>query len=293
MPQGMTSLWIPRPSRGMLQAPGQLNIEPPRLNGYIYNGSTYTLTLTNQNQWYNFTFDTQVPANFQSNVTLFTPTNGMTVASGGAGWTFIHYTIPADTMSSADTYESAVFVNGVQIDSGGDSVSGLTGYTFGANTSGVATAGMRTMAYANLAVGDTIEVKARCTTSAGKSLRVVLNQSAFNPMSYTYALYPWSVLLANQNCVANVASPGTIVVPQTDLYYVSRNMPATFCYTRTTKGLQRRLYYRNPDVIELESGTIVDVVTFKQNPDSGSTTPPWSVNAAYNLEVKSARSSGL
>ena len=155
MPQGMGSLWIPRPSRGMIQSPTTLNIESGRGNGYAYNGSNYTLTMTNQSTFYTFTLDTQVPSNNEEQVTPTTgalPSNAYTITT--AGWWLIHYTMPCTGMDSTQTYQSKVFVNGVAIDSGVDTITGVTSYTFGGNGTGVATAGLNSTGYYRFAAND-------------------------------------------------------------------------------------------------------------------------------------------
>jgi hypothetical protein len=295
-------LWPALPMRGKLQYPGALNVEAGRVNSYIYTqNSTLTITMTTQGTWYLVTFSQAVPSNFQSNVTNFTPAGGCTVLQ--AGWGCPYYCCPVTGLDSAQTYQTGIFVNGNLINSGLDTISNVSSYTFGGGFSGPPSAGINSIPYYNFSANDTVELKMRCTTANSKTASIAAQAADLNTMSFQFDAYPWNARLADQNCGVETVPPGRIYVPQTDDYVVSWNSGASnstgngYDFARVTEDYAskegRRLYGRSGNIIRILGGSWVDLVCFKQNPNSGDTTPPWTPNSSHNLEVKTARSLGL
>lgn len=295
-------LWPALPARGKLQNPGALNVEAGRVNSYIYTqNSTLTITMTTQNTWYLVTFSQAVPPNFQSNVTNFTPTGGLTVLQ--AGWACPYYCVPVTGLSATETYQTGIFVNGSLIGSGLDTITGKTSYTFGGGFSGPPSAGINSVPYYNFSANDTIELKMRCTTANSQSASIAAQAADLNTMSFQFPVYPWNVRLADQNCVVETSPPGRIWIPETDDYVIryssgaSNSTGSGYDFVRITEDYAsregRRLYGISGQIVRIRAGSYVDLVAFKQNPDSGSTAAPWSPSASNFLDVVTARSLGL
>jgi len=295
-------LWPALPMRGKLQYPGALNIEPGRVNSYIYTqAGTLTITMTTQSTWYLVTFSQTVPAGYIHNATQFTPTGGVTILE--AGWATPFYTVPVTGLDSAQTYQTGVFVNGSLINSGLDTISGVTGYTFGAGFSGPPSSGLNTVPYYNFSANDTVELKMRCTTANSKTAAIASQAADMNTMSYGFAAYPWNTRLSNQNCAVETVSPGRIWIAETDDYLVSwvsgasNSTGAGYDFLRVSEDYAsregRKLYGRSGTIVRINANSWCDLVAFKQNPLNADVSAPWTPNSSHYLDIVTARSLGL
>ena len=283
-------------SQGWLLNPSGLTIEAGRMSGYGYNNGN-TLALTSQNVWYTLQFSNLVSGPEEEMITAWTPTNGFTINQDG--WALIYYWLQATGLDATQTYETAIFVNGVQIDSGLDTCSGVTTYQFGGALWRLASPGMTTSGYYNFTSGDQLILQMRCTTGAGSSATFAFGACAMNPVNYCFILSGYGYVVNAQKVI--LPSVGSQIQITESGDYITKRMTdangegsgTAGVYTRISRADgTRRLYQLNTNTVHLEPYDILDIVTFPLNP-AGNTAAPWGAAADMYLKVTSLRSSGF